>query len=44
MYTTSETVKTFEEETWASDKALKKNSFMEAYHIRRSDYLEKNEK
>ena len=44
VYTTSETVKTFEEETWASDKALKKNSFMEAYHIRRSDYLEKNEK
>lgn len=43
VYTTSEMVKTFEEEMWASDKALKK-SFIEAYHIRRSDYLEKNEK
>lgn len=44
VYTTNETVKTFEEEMWTTDKALKKNSFIEAYHIRRSDYLEKNEK
>ncbi len=42
VYTSRELQKTFEEEMWSSDNALMKNSFVEAYHARRREYLEIN--
>lgn len=35
MYTTKDLVRTYEEEVWMTDSALKKNSFIEAYDERR---------
>ena len=43
VYTSSKLQKTFEEKMWSSDNALRKNSFVEAYHARRREYFEINE-